>query len=76
MATIGTLTANLQLESAAFIRDLNKSAQAMQRSAQQIERDSAQMTKGLTGVSNAASTLKSGLVTLGIGFGVSAVSGL
>ena len=75
MATIGTLTADLTLESASFISNLNKSANAMQNSARQMEAQTKTMQGGLDRVGGAVSTLKTGLASLGVGFSVAAVAG-
>jgi hypothetical protein len=75
MATIGTLVASLQLESAAFVNNLNAAASAMQKSARQMEQQTTMMQRGFGKVEGAVSTLRSGLATLGVGFSVAAVSG-
>jgi hypothetical protein len=41
MANIGSLTASLQLESAAFIRDLTKASQATAQASTRMQRDMA-----------------------------------
>ena len=70
MATIGTLTASLQLESAAFVSNLNKAAGAMQQSARQMEQQTGLMQRGFSGVSRAADVLKTGLAGLGVAVGI------
>lgn len=68
MATIGTLHANLVLESAAFISGLNRSADAMTRTASQIEQQTSTISRGFNSAAGALKSFAVGLVgTLSVG---------
>ena len=51
MASIGSLTADLRLESAAFIRDIAKATQTISKSSKQMERDMRRVQKATADVS-------------------------
>ena len=65
MATIGSLSASLSLESAAFISGLNKASGAMQKSAASMEKQSSTIERGFAGVTKAAGALRTGLLAIG-----------
>ena len=65
MASIGSLTADLRLESAAFIRDIAKATQTISKSSKQMERDMRRVQKATADVSKNFSKLKNAAGALG-----------
>src|SRR5581483_2462529 len=63
MAKIGSLTADLKLESAAFIRDLRKAAQETARNTNAMQASMARLQKGFASVAAGAKSLFGLLVT-------------
>lgn len=64
MATVGTFDTKLILESAAFIRDLNKAAQATARSTSQMQRNMSGLSKSFAAAGASLKTFIMGFVGL------------
>ncbi len=64
MAKIGSLTADLKLESAAFIRDLTKASQATAQASTQMSRQMTALQQGFARASAAAKSMVAGFATI------------
>jgi hypothetical protein len=67
MAQIGSLTADLWLESAAFIRDLKKAADATARNTSAMQRNMATMQRGFAAAGTAIKGTIVGLASIAKG---------
>lgn len=64
MASIGSLTADLRLESAAFIRDLNKASQAVARNTASMQKSVAAVQRGIAAAGATFRGALAGFVTV------------
>jgi hypothetical protein len=73
MATIGSLTADLSLKAATFIRDLDRATDSVRRSSRDMERHASQIQRGFD---RAGAAVKSFGVGLASAIGVGSVAGV
>lgn len=65
MASIGTLTASLQLQSAAFIRDMTKAQQSVATNTARMSKQMREVANASRGVEKQMATLKAGVLSAG-----------
>jgi hypothetical protein len=74
MATIGSLTLGLSVESATFIREINRSTEAVNRAAREMSQQSALMQRGFDVTAVAVKGLAAGLAGVVTGVGIAGLA--